>query len=171
MCLTHNSRPNHLTIPIIKTTNSVTMLNIIQIITKTLMRTLNPTNINQRSINPNIKAITKDNTSIQETITINTIINNMRNHMSQEYIREMKITPNSLDKNKRKASQFIQPSQMIFWIKLIQSTKIKILIYLMLKNLKKILSLQFKIERSNLVLDLNVDITFPNWVCKLVFKF
>jgi hypothetical protein len=83
----------------------------------------------------------------------------------------MKITPNSLDKNKRKASQFIQPSQMIFWIKLIQSTKIKILIYLMLKNLKKILSLQFKIERSNLVLDLNVDITFPNWVCKLVFKF
>jgi hypothetical protein len=34
--------------------------------------------------------------------------------MSQEYIREMKITPNSLDKNKRKANQFIQLSQMIF---------------------------------------------------------
>ena len=114
MCLTHNSRPNHLTILIIKTTNSVTMLNIIQIITKTLMRTLNPTSINQRSIIPSFKAITKDNTSIQETITINTIINNMRNHMSQEYIREMKITPNSLDKNKRKANQFIQLSQMIF---------------------------------------------------------
>jgi hypothetical protein len=109
MCLTHNSRPNHLTIPIIKTTNSVTMLN-----TKALMRTLNPTNINQHSINPSIKAITKDNTRIQETITINTIINNMHNHLSKEYIREMKITPNSLDKNKCKANQFIQLSQMIF---------------------------------------------------------
>ena len=114
MCLTHNFRPNHLTIPIIKTINSVTMLNIIQIITKTLMRTLSPTNINQRSINPSIKVIMKDNTSIQEMITTTMIINNMRNHMSQEYIREMKITLNSLDKNKCKANQFIQLCQMIF---------------------------------------------------------
>lgn len=117
MCLILNFRQLHLTIPIIKTINIITILNIIQIISKALMSTHNLTSITLPRINHSIKTIMKDNISIPKVDIKTMIINNVRNHLSQECIREMRITLSFLDKNNRnkfKPNQLYKLSQMIF---------------------------------------------------------
>jgi hypothetical protein len=81
------------------------------------MSTHNLTSITLPRINHSIKAIMKDNISIPKVDTKTMIINNVRNHLSKECIREMRITLSFLDKNNRnklKTNQLYKLSQMIF---------------------------------------------------------